>query len=190
MKEWNELDLDKLEKNELKILSNNEFDNALVVISNLIARATTKWTLEETKLFLCSISKIRTRDKDCWVTMSKRDIAEKLDIDPTNRTKMREMFKRMVQKSYVEIDGDGDLEYLDGVLLTGIKSTKKEISVRFNDTYMPLLDQLSAHFTEFYLEYVKDFSRLSSYNLYVYLCSWHDPDYFCLLYTSDAADEL
>lgn len=177
MKEWNELDLDKLEKNELKILSNNEFDNALVVISNLIARATTKWTLEETKLFLCSISKIRTRDKDCWVTMSKRDIAEKLDIDPTNRTKMREMFKRMVQKSYVEIDGDGDLEYLDGVLLTGIKSTKKEISVRFNDTYMPLLDQLSAHFTEFYLEYVKDFSRLSSYNLYVYLCSWHDPDY-------------
>lgn len=177
MKEWNALNPDNIEKNEIKDISNNMFDNALVVISNLIARATTKWSLEETKMFLCSVSKIRTRDKDCWVTMSKRDIAEKLNIDPTNRAKMREMFKKMVQKSYVQLDGTGDLEYLDGVLLTGIKSTKKEISVRFNDMYLPLLDQLSSHFTEFYLEYVKDFSRLSSYNLYVYLCSWHDPDY-------------
>lgn len=179
MKEWNELDTQKLEKNEIRTMSGNMFDNALVVISNLIARATTKWTLEETKFFLCSVSKIRTRDKDCWVTMPKRDIAEKLNIDPTNRAKMREMFRRMVEKSYIQLDGktDGDLEYLDGVLLTGIKSTKKEISVRFNDVYIPLLDKLSAHFTEFYLDYVKDFTRMSSYNLYVYLCSWHDPDY-------------
>lgn len=47
MKEWNELDTQKLEKNEIRTMSGNMFDNALVVISNLIARATTKWTLEE-----------------------------------------------------------------------------------------------------------------------------------------------
>ena len=43
--------------------------------------------------------------------------------------------------------------------------------------YLPLLDQLSSHFTEFYIDYVKDFTRLSSYNLYVYLCSWQDSNY-------------
>lgn len=179
MKEWNGL---QLEKNELRSMDENVLENALVVISNLIARATTKWTLEETKLFLCMIAKIKTRDEMCWVTLPKKDIAEKLNIDPSNRPKMRDMFKRMVNKSYIQIDGDskiiGDgIEYMDGVLLTGIKSTKTSISVRFNDMYMPLLDQLSSHFTEFYLEYVKDFTRLSSYNLYVYLCSWHDPNY-------------
>lgn len=178
MKEWNALDLEKYEKNEMPYgFDQNTLDNALVVISNLIARATTKWTLEETKLFLCSVSRIRMRDKDNWVTLSKRDIADKLSIDPTNRSKMREIFKRMVQKSYIQFDGETEDDWLDGVLLTNVKSTKKDISVKFNETYLPLLDELSSHFTEFYLEYVKDFTRLSSYNLYVYLCSWHDPNY-------------
>ena len=166
-----------MERNDKYELSDNMFNDALVVISNLIARATTKWTLEETKLFLCSVSRIKTRNKECWVTMSKRDIAEKLEIDPTNRSKMRDMFKRVMMKSYIQIDGDTEDEWDDGFLITQIKSTKKDISVRFNDMYIPLLDQLSSHFTEFYLDYVKDFTRLSSYNLYIYLCSWQDSNY-------------
>ncbi len=158
-------------------MSENMFDDALIVISNLIARATTKWTLEETKLFLCSVSQIQTRDLNNWVTMSKRDIAETLNIDKSNRPKMRDMFKRVMQKSYIQIDGETEEEWNDGFLITQIKSTKKEISVRFNDTYVPLLDKLTSHFTEFYLDYVKEFKNLSSYNLYVFLCSWHDSDY-------------
>lgn len=178
MKEWNALNIEKMDKDEIRYgLDPNTLDNALVVISNLIARATTKWTLEETKLFLCAVSRIQTRDKDNWVTLSKRDIADKLNIDSKNQNKLRETFKKVVLKSYVQFDGETEDEWLDGVLLTNVKSTKKEISVKFNETYLPLLDQLSSHFTEFYLEYVKDFTHLSSYNLYVYLCSWHDPDY-------------
>lgn len=167
----------EIERQDKYSLNENMFNDALVVISNLIARATTKWTLEETKLFLCSVSQIKTRDKENWVTMPKKDIAEKLDIDPTNRSKMREMFKRVMLKSYIQIDGKTEDEWDDGFLITQIRSTKKNISVRFNDMYIPLLDQLSSHFTEFYIDYVKDFTRLSSYNLYVYLCSWQDSDY-------------
>lgn len=72
----------------------NSLDNALIVVSNLIARASTKWTLEETKMFLCMVSKVKTRDKDNWVTVSKKDLAEKLGIDATNKPKMREMFRK------------------------------------------------------------------------------------------------
>jgi len=177
VKEWNELDLDKIEKNEIKTMTDNTLDNALVVISNLIARATTKWSLEETKLFLCSVTKVRLRDSENWVTLSKKDVVEKLSIDPTNRSKLRDMFKKMMQKSYVQFDGPSEDEWEDGFLLISVRSTKKEISVKFNEVYLPLLDRLSSHFTEFYLDYVKDFTRMSSYNLYVFLCSWHDPDY-------------
>ena len=83
----------------------NSLDNALIVVSNLIARASTKWTLEETKMFLCMVSKVKTRDRDNWVTVSKKDLAEKLGIDATNKPKMREMFKKMVSKSFIDFDG-------------------------------------------------------------------------------------
>lgn len=178
MKEWNELNGDKIERVDNRSLDlSNTFDDALVVISNLIARATTKWTLEETKLFLCSVSKIKTRDCNNWVTIPKKDILEKLKIDPTNGSKLRQMFERVVKKSFVQLDGPTEDDWLDGFLLYQIKSNRKTVSVRFNETYIPLLDHLSSHFTEFYLDYVKDFKRLSSYKLYVYLCSWHDSDY-------------
>lgn len=177
MNEWNQLDLDKIERHEVKNLSDNELDNALVVISNLIARATTKWTLEETKLFLSSVTQIGKRDSNNWVKLSKRDIAEKLDIERTNRPKLREMFRKMMTKSYVQIDGNTEDEWIDGFLMTQVRSDRNNVYVKFEEYYLPLLDQLSSHFTEFYLEYVKDFSHLSSYNLYVFLCSWHDPDY-------------
>lgn len=62
----------EIERQDKYSLNENMFNDALVVISNLIARATTKWTLEETKLFLCSVSQIKTRDKENWVTMPKR----------------------------------------------------------------------------------------------------------------------
>lgn len=150
----------------------NSLEDALVVVSNMIARATTKWTLEETKMFLCSVSQVKTRDKDNWVTISKNDLADKLKIDATNKPKMREMFRKMVSKSFVDFDGETDEEWMSGVLLISIKSTKKDISIQFNPTYIPLLDQLSSHFTEFYLDYVMDFKHLASYKLYVYLVSW------------------
>lgn len=165
----------ELERADKHALSDNMFNDALIVISNIIARATTKWTLEETKLFLCSVSQIKTRDNENWVCMPKKDILEKLDIKPTNGTWLRQIFKKMMQKSYVEL-GD-DEEWDDGFLITRVRSDKKNIYVRFEQTYVPLLDQLSSHFTEFYIDYVKDFTRLSSYNLYVYLCSWFDSNY-------------
>lgn len=43
------------------------FQNAVAVINNLVARATTQWNLEESKLFILSVSQIEQRDKDCWI---------------------------------------------------------------------------------------------------------------------------
>lgn len=150
----------------------NTLEDALVVVSNIIARATTKWTLEETKMFLCGVTQIKKRDAENWVTLSKKDLAEKLRIDASNRSKLREMFRKMVTKSFVDFDGVSKDEWMSGVLLIGMKSTKETIAIQFNPTYIPLLDQLSSHFTEFYLDSVLEFKHISSYKLYVYLVSW------------------
>ncbi len=150
----------------------NSLEDALVIVSNMIARATTKWSLEETKMFLCFVSQVKKRDKDNWVSISKNDLAEKLKIDATNKPKMREMFRKMVSKSFIDFDGETEEEWMSGVLLISMKSTKKDISIQFNPNYIPLLDQLSSHFTEFYLDYVMDFKHMASYKLYVYLVSW------------------
>ena len=110
-------------KNYQPILKySNSLENALVVVSNLIARASTKWTLEETKMFLCAVSQVKKRDEDNWVTLSKKDLAEKLRIDSTNKSKMREMFRKMVLKSFVDFDGSSKDEWMSGVLLIGMKS--------------------------------------------------------------------
>lgn len=77
----------------------NSLDNALIVVSNLIARASTKWTLEETKMFLCMVSKVKTRDRDNWVTVSKKDLAEKT----RNRCNQQTENERDVQENGVEI---------------------------------------------------------------------------------------
>lgn len=175
MHETNEFELIDIERHDKHELSDNMFNDALIVISNLIARATTKWTLEETKLFLCSVSKIQTRDSENWVCLAKKDILEILNITPTNGSWIRENFKKMMQKSYVEL-GNNE-EWDDGFLITRVRSDKKHIYVRFEEIYIPLLDQLSEHFTDFYLDYVKDFDSKHSYNLYVFLCSWQDNQY-------------
>lgn len=162
---------------EFELINQNYFTNALVVINNLVARATTKWTLEETKLFLCAVSKVKTRDKDNWVVLPKKDIIKAIGIEPTEISKLRNKFANVVKKSYIQLNGPTSEEWHDGVLLTDVKSTKREVAVRFNDTYLPLLDELSGHFTEFYLDQVTGLKRKASYNLYVYLTSWHNKKY-------------
>lgn len=159
------------------LMDQNYFKNALVAMNNLVARANTKWTLEETKLFLCALSKVKTRDQDNWVMMPKRDILKTLGIDATNASKLRQKFANVVKKSYLQIDGPTEEEWFDGVLLTSVKSTKKEIGVKFNDEYLPLLDQLDTHFTEFYLDQITSLTHKASYNLYVYLVSWYNKAY-------------
>lgn len=171
MKEW------EISENITIKDSENCLNNSLVVMSNLIARSSTKFTLEETKIFLCMLSQISTKDKNNWVTISKNEIAEKLNIDPTNRTKLRTTVKRMASKSWIEFDDNKSESWIDGFLINAAKADKTNLSVRFNDIYLPLLEKLSEHFTKFYLQSVLDFKSMASYRLYVYLCSWYDENW-------------
>ena len=73
-----------LEKPEAKYATISE--PGRVVMDNLLARATTKWTLEETKLFLLAVSKIQEIDEKNEVKLNKKEVMNYLEMDPRNAT--------------------------------------------------------------------------------------------------------
>ena len=69
-----------------------------VVMDNLLARATTKWTLEETKIFLLAVSRIQEIDENYEVKLNKKEVMTFLEIDPRNGSLLRQMVKRIAEK--------------------------------------------------------------------------------------------
>ncbi len=153
-------------------LSKDPMSHALIVMHNIIARKQTYWNAFETKLFLTILSQVKTRTSDNWIVLKKADICDILGIDQTNSSKLRKQAESMVKKSYVQFDGPNEDEWEDGVLMAGFKSTRKDIHVKMNDQFLPLLDELNAHFTQFYLDNVSHFKSKYSILLYQNLKSW------------------
>lgn len=153
--------------------------DASVTISNLIARATTNWTLEESKLFFLAVSQIGNRDKGDWVRLNKREAIQALGINKSEISKLKTKAGKLLEKSYVFINDKKNNQQIGISLLDEIKNEKKYISFKFNETYVPLLtcdDHKS--FTSFEIRNIAGFKHKGSLNLYLHLASWHNPCYY------------
>ena len=154
------------------------FRNAVVVVNNLVARATTRWTLEEAKLFMLAVSQIEMRDEDCWVRLRKKDIISSLGLDPRKSTDLRRKLVNVKDKSQIELEGPTADDWEAGNLIRRVKTDRYYALVQFDDYYLPLLhyvkDQL---FTKFEVQSIVGLKHKSSYNLYLYLTSWHNANY-------------
>lgn len=154
------------------------FKGAVVTVNNLVARATTRWTLEESKLFMTSVSKIDTRDEHGWVRMSKNAIVNLLGLDPRNTNKLRAKLQGVRKKSDIVLEGPNADDWEEGALITATRTDRNYAYVQFNLYYLPLLQYMKGElFTRFDLSSIMGFSHKSAYNLYLYLASWHDPRY-------------
>lgn len=160
-------------KSERKI-SKNKLDNALVVMHNQLARKQTKWNARETKLFYAALSQIKWRDDNNWVCLKKADIVDKLEIDKRDTNKLRKMYEDVLKKSYVKFGAD-DEDWNDGFLITNIKTTRNEVFIKFSEEFLPLLDQLTNHFTMFGLDNVAHFKSKYAIILFQFLKSWYNP---------------
>lgn len=150
----------------------NELSNQLIVLSNILARKSTNFNAFELKLFYAVLSKIKTRDEKNVVRLKKADICEILEIDQTHSSRLRKQFERVIKKSYVMFDGPTEEEWEDGFLLTGMSSKRNTIDVTLNHMFIPLLVELEAHFTTFYLEQISGFKSKYSILLLQNLKSW------------------
>lgn len=154
------------------------FKNAVVVVNNLVARATTRWTLEEAKLFMLAVSQIEQRDEKGWVRLRKKDVINTLGMDPRDTNKLREKMSNVRRKSEICFDGATADDWEDGFLIIKTRSDRYSLYVMFDESYIPLLhyvkDQL---FTKFEMRNIVELKHKSSYNLYLYLASWHNANY-------------
>lgn len=157
------------------IKHDNTYDNALAVMDNLVARATTRWTLTESQLFICALSKIKTRDEKGVVKLPRAQTMKMLGIDSKNSKHLKEVVKGVMDKSFFEFENGSGWEM--GFLVFSSRADRWNIYIRFNDDYLPLLDNLSERFTSVYVESIASLSHKASYNLYLYLMSWADASY-------------
>lgn len=164
-----------LEKPEAKYEVNPE--PGRVVMDNLLARATTKWTLEETKLFLVAVSRINEIDEKNEVKLNKTDVLKLLNIQPQHGTWLRNLAKKVMEKSFVEFNGPRSDLWAAGFVIFNARSDIKNLYLAFNPTYIPLVKDLSAHFTKFEITDILGFTHKSALNLYMYLTSWFDERY-------------
>lgn len=155
----------------------NELSNELIVLHNMLARKSTRWNALELKLFYAVISRIRTRDENNVVRLKKADLCDVLNIDPANSHKLREQFKKVSQKSWVEFDGKTEQEWKDGFLVIDSSSDRSNVYVSLNRTFIPLLLELEKHFTSFYLDNIGHFKSKNSVILFQNLKSWFNRDY-------------
>lgn len=164
-----------LEKPEAKYATISE--PGRVVMDNLLARATTKWTLEETKLFLLAVSRIQEIDENYEVKLNKKEVMIFLEMDPRKGTGLRQMVKRIAEKSWIEFNGPRSDMWDAGFIITGGRSDIKNLYLEFGRKYLPLVKDLAVHFTKFELTDVLGFTHKSALNLYMYLTSWFDERY-------------
>ena len=154
-------------------IKSNTLDKGLIVMSNMLARAKTSWGLNETRLFLATLTQINTIDNDGYITVNKADLMVKMD-GIYHMSDLRKIAKAMMDKSFIRSKGSDPEIWHDGFVFYDVKADKKNLYIATNKSFLPHLIELSSHFTEFYLDNVIKFNRKGSVMLYMWLESWAD----------------
>lgn len=148
-------------------------DHNMAVMHNFIARAVTRWSLEEAKFFICALSQIGTHDENGWVKLSKRDLNRVLEYKKRSSEWLRRITSNIAQNSWVHFETETGWD--DGFLINRTRADRWNVYIRFEKDYLPLLEKLTSHFTTVYVESIAKLNHKSSYSLYLYLKSWADP---------------
>jgi len=183
MNEYKDYDLDLVSVDTKKLIKDNYFDNAVVKLSNMIARGTTIWTLKQQKLFLMALSKIDTINNNNEVILPIKDIADKLGVDSKNRSKLEVDFDNLVNDGFKELMTNTNLslysknskkKWIHAQLITTIIRDEDKIKICFNQYFMPILAEVKKNYTFLEIDNIVLFRHKATYNLYIYLKSWFD----------------
>jgi len=140
---------------------------ALVVKSNRLVEARQRLSLQEQRIILLLISKIRPEDANfLWYKFQIQDLAKFLGIETSKgiyiyvRKAIRKLMKRLVT---LDRKGENiDLHWIESAAY-GEKGYAK---IRINQDLKPYLLNLRAHFTKYYIGYV--IHLRSTYSIRVY----------------------
>lgn len=168
--------------------TSNPFDNALIKMSNILARKTPRHSknketlsITEQRLFYMVLSQANTIDDKGIVKLKKTDVFEKLGVDDTNMwTRYKEYFKTMQMKTYYDFDTENGWE--SGFLIYKVSMTKNFFHVKFDNDYVSLLKQADSWTTMFFDDIMKFeckhtaplYQRLRSLNKHPKFSNYYD----------------
>ena len=142
----------------------------IAMMHNFIARAVTRWSLEESKLFICALSQIRNHDENGWVKLSKKDLNKVLEYKNRSSKWLRRIIKNVAKNSWLHFESG--VGWDDGFVINRTRSDRWNVYIRFEKDYLPLLEELTSHFTTVYVESIAKLNHKAGYSLYLYLKSW------------------
>lgn len=145
----------------------NSLENQVIAMSNMLAEKSTRFTIIQQKMFyVCLASLKQGVNSKNEVEINKQELFNYLELEnDTGRwTRIRQEFKKLAKNSYVEFGTDE--EFCDGFLIYQFRSTRNSIFVRFNDYYLPLMQQLANNFVRLLDDDVVSFDSKFSMMLY------------------------
>lgn len=147
--------------------TDNYLENQVIAMSNTLAEKSTRFSIVQQKLFYVCLASLKhgVNSKD-EVEINKQELFNYLQIenDTSRWTRIRYEFKKLAKNSYIEFGTDE--EFCDGFLIYSFRSTRNSIFVRFNDYYLPLVQQLANNFVRLLDDDVVSFDSKFSMMLY------------------------
>lgn len=147
--------------------TDNSLENQVIAMSNTLAEKSTRFSIIQQKLFyVCLASLKHGVNSKNEVEINKQELFNYLNLNTDNNrwTRIRYEFKKLAKNSYIEFGTDED--FCDGFLIYSFRSTRNSIFVRFNDYYLPLVQQLANNFVRLLDDDVVSFDSKFSMMLY------------------------
>ena len=95
-----------------------------------------------------------------------------------DHTLLKKILRDIQDKSVVKFNGPGASDWESGNLIRKVATDRYNIKIQFDEYYLPLLHYVKEqYFTRIDIKSILVLRHKSSYNLYMYLSSWHNQYY-------------
>lgn len=153
------------QKNETYQFPDNDLHNQIIAMDNVLAMKSTRFTVEEQRLFYITLASIKPKQKSNIIEIDKKAVLDMLGFkSQAQYSRLRGMFKKLAHASWIEF-GDNEI-FDDGFLFYKCKSTKRKIYIYVDVEYIPLLIELQPGFTRLLSDDAISFNSKFSMILY------------------------
>lgn len=133
-------------KNETYSFQDEDLHEQIIAMDNTLAQKSTKFTVDEQRLFYITLASIKPDQKGNEIEIDKKAMIDMLGFESQNvYSRIRSMFKKLAMASWIEF-GDDEI-WCDGFLFSKIRTTKRKVYVTVDQDYIPLLIELQPGFT-------------------------------------------
>lgn len=153
------------QKNETYQFQDDDLHEQIIAMDNVLATKSTKFTIDEQRLFYITLASIKPNQKSNEIEISKKAMFNMLGFTShSNYSGIRQMFKKLAFASWIEF-GDDEI-FDDGFLFSAIRTTKTKVYVKVTEKYIPLLIKLQPGFTRLLSDDAISFTSKFSMILY------------------------